>query len=118
MAGKLIGEGRPIRFCPECRQADDHPRHRIATEPDDLARHMDCCAARGCPDGRCDVALVGAGGKTGAALLEHLLDRGDTSKQLAAHRRANPHQDPEHPAFAGWPETARGTAATLLGVDR
>jgi hypothetical protein len=69
----LIGGNRPIRFCPLCKQADDHPRHVRGDEDENLARHMDCCAAAGCPDGTCVVITADSGGVTGAAFLDHIL---------------------------------------------
>lgn len=35
-------------------------------------RHLDCCAAAGCPDGICPGRIDGADGATGADLLGHL----------------------------------------------
>ena len=68
---------RPLRFCDVCGQLDDHPRHVIdgvttgkpsdewlagidtngapvqaiaqLVNPSTLVRHIDCCAAAGCP---------------------------------------------------------------------
>lgn len=71
-----IGDGRPQRLCEECGQIDDHPRHMVAS-PDgtgEQIKHLDCCAAAGCPDGTCPDLLDGADGKTGADLLRHLLE--------------------------------------------
>ena len=39
-------------------------------------RHLDCCAAAGCPTGTCAGQVVGADGKTGAAMRRHLLKAG------------------------------------------
>lgn len=64
----------PTRFCPVCKVADDHPRHDIFGTDPNVAPHMDCCAASGCPDGSCDVNVwiaasadqpKGAAGKVG-----------------------------------------------------
>lgn len=56
----------PVRFCPLCQQADDHPRHVIAQAGDNsVARHLDCCRDAGCPDGSCDIVLREAGAKAG-----------------------------------------------------
>jgi hypothetical protein len=40
-------------------------------------RHLDCCAAAGCPDGSCGVMVEGADGKTGADMLDHLIEVGE-----------------------------------------
>lgn len=66
-----------IRFCVDCRQADDHPRH-LALDGD---HHMDCHAAAGCD--LCKVSVQGSGGVTGAAFREHIQANGD------AHRAAH-----------------------------
>lgn len=46
---------RVERFCDACGQVDDHP-HAIHCMPDGVIRdrHIDCCAAAGCPEGTCD----------------------------------------------------------------
>ncbi len=36
-------------------------------------RHLDCCREVGCPDGTCNTQTAGAGGKTGKAMLTHLM---------------------------------------------
>ena len=48
-------------------------------------RHLDCCAAAGCPTDTCGPQVAGADGKTGADLLRHITtlddpfaDRADT----------------------------------------
>lgn len=40
-------------------------------------RHIDCCAAAGCPDDLCSRQVQGADGKTGKAMLGHLMGLGD-----------------------------------------
>jgi hypothetical protein len=40
-------------------------------------RHIDCCAAAGCPNGLCDVQMRSAGSKTGRAMMDHLIDLED-----------------------------------------
>lgn len=69
-----IGGGRPIRFCPICRQADDHPRHVVFDDKGaDVARHMDCCAEAGCPDGTCVALRAGVPAEVvGAEFLAHI----------------------------------------------
>lgn len=111
-----IGGDRPIRFCPLCKQADDHPRHVVVNESPDVARHLDCCRDAGCPDGTCNVVTDGAEGQTGADLLGHLTSLGDVSKSLSTHRKANPHQDPSHAAFGGFPDN-NGSSINLQGVS-
>ena len=86
---------RPLRFCDACGGLDDHPRHVIdgvangkppadvlagfdlsgapasAVEqlfaPNVTVRHMDCCAAAGCPVCQATEALTG--GARGDKLL-------------------------------------------------
>lgn len=65
---------RPIRFCPVCRKADDHPRHDFHLTDPAVAPHMACCRDSGCPDGSCDVLLKGADSLSGQALVAHLTD--------------------------------------------
>lgn len=117
-----IGGGRPVRFCPVCKQADDHPHHLWAGEPDEIARHMDCCREAGCPDGRCDVVTAGAEDKRGADLADHvtaLHESEDVPALIRAHQEANPHQDPTHPSFRGFPTTYMVAGpVNLQGVDR
>lgn len=36
-------------------------------------RHIDCCAAAGCPDGSCPPVVAQTNGVTGKKLLDHLL---------------------------------------------
>jgi hypothetical protein len=56
-------EHRIDQPCHECQTFDKHPRHNITfVDPDtgamqEVLRHMDCCAAAGCPDGSCDKIL-------------------------------------------------------------
>lgn len=76
-----IGGGRLIHFCEaaDCRQADDHPRHHAVLANGTVqTRHLDCCAAAGCPDGSCNVIIDHAGDKRGGDLLAHILEHGDT----------------------------------------
>jgi hypothetical protein len=71
-----IGDGRPIRLCDVCGGMDDHPRHMVASPDgaDEQIRHLDCCAAAGCPDGTCDALLENYTGSSGADLLAHLME--------------------------------------------
>ena len=87
----LIGGGRPERFCPLCRQVDDHPRHVKSTDPDDgVAEHMDCCRGRGCLDGSCDVVgeMVGVDLRGGELLGALLAAAGHGLQAKAEERRA------------------------------
>lgn len=50
-------------------------------------RHLDCCAAAGCPTGTCGPQVEGVKGKTGKAMLTHVMalkdlfaDRSDVVK--------------------------------------
>lgn len=88
-----IGGGRPVRFCPVCKVADDHPRHVIGDGGSaDVARHMDCCREVGCPDGSCVAVTEGAEGLRGLDLLEHIEHLDPVA---VAHRIAELPTDPE-----------------------
>jgi hypothetical protein len=79
-------------------------------------RHLDCCAAAGCPDGTCDRQVEGAGSKTGKAMVAHLMsvddrfaDRDDTVQALTAAM--------VDAARSGSPlKTVRAMTALLLGL--
>lgn len=64
------------RDCAECRKVDDHPRHSHWTVREGQHviedRHVDCCAAAGCPDGSCDRVLAEHGPARGLALVAAL----------------------------------------------
>lgn len=62
----------PVRFCPFCKQADDHPRHDRGVGDPLVQPHMDCCAASGCPDGSCPILIEGKNA-TGDAWRETLM---------------------------------------------
>jgi hypothetical protein len=74
---KMIGGDRPLRGCANCGQVDDHPRCSVLMSADPAIWadwHNDChfnvmgpmtCHAH------CDGSHVG---KTGAAMLKHILD--------------------------------------------
>ena len=89
-----IGEGRIVTFCPACRQADDHPKHVLTTDPEGIGLHMDCCRDRGCPSGACDVILDGATPGPGKPMLAHVQKLHRNPEQVArkfeAHRDKNP----------------------------
>lgn len=97
-----MAEERLKRFCDSCGAWDDHPRHVIATTdvkyapewidaalanvPEDekgravnelmddstTMKHLDCCAADGCPDSSCGEQLAGASDAKGADLVNYL----------------------------------------------
>jgi hypothetical protein len=65
-------------------QADPKDLARLLRDLFDTStsdRHMDCCASAGCPDGTCIDATAGAPGKTGKALLTHLIRRGQAAEE-------------------------------------
>jgi hypothetical protein len=75
--GVTVAEFLPIRPCHGCGSYDDHPRHVHAqADGTEQIRHMDCCAAAGCPDGSCPKQIAGAGGAKGAQLRAHLVKGG------------------------------------------
>ncbi len=45
-------------------------------------RHVDCCAAAGCPTGICDVQLRDAPNRTGRAMMDYLIDQPDPFADL------------------------------------
>lgn len=51
------------RFCPVCKQVDDHPRHDFWLTDPAVAPHLDCCADKGCPDGSCPIIVETSKGK-------------------------------------------------------
>ncbi len=55
----------PVRFCPVCETADDHPRHDFHLTDPRVAPHMDCCADVGCPDGSCPILVRDKRKRTG-----------------------------------------------------
>lgn len=66
-------EHRVGRPCSTCGGFDDHPRHvHVDANGVDHVKHLDCCAADGCPTGTCAPQLEGAKGATGAKLLAHI----------------------------------------------
>lgn len=76
----------PVRFCPVCRVADDHPRHDIARTDPNVAPHMDCCAASGCPDGSCDIVIRNKGKATGDKFREMIVAQAAETVELLAQR--------------------------------
>ena len=55
-------------------------RARLLRELQDTTssdRHLDCCAAAGCPTGTCEPQVFGAKGKTGKAMMTHLANLAD-----------------------------------------
>jgi hypothetical protein len=50
---------------------------RELTDTSSSDRHLDCCAAAGCPTGTCGPQVAEAKGKTGAAMLQHLTTQDD-----------------------------------------
>lgn len=84
-----IGGGRQIKFCPVCREADDHPRHVIYTGVGGVTAepHMDCCTSVGCPDKSCEVITTHARGLRGADLHDHILANGEELNRLIKERQ-------------------------------
>lgn len=63
--------------------APSDERVRLLRDLMDLStsdRHLDCCAAAGCPTGTCPQQIADAEGKTGAALLKHLMSLQEEGK--------------------------------------
>lgn len=79
-----IGGGRPLTFCTACKKVDDHPKHQVFGTIDDVAPHITCCAARGCPDGSCDIVSRNAKGKSGQQLLALIQAESDETVGLIA----------------------------------
>ena len=72
----------PVRFCPVCKTADDHPRHDFFGTDPNVAPHMDCCAERGCPDGSCDIVTRSKGDKVGAEFRAQITNPSFSAKTL------------------------------------
>lgn len=56
-------------------EGDEEARQAVLRHAQDSTtqmKHLDCCAADGCPDGTCQVTVQGADGKTGQAMLKHI----------------------------------------------
>lgn len=66
-----------MRTCGRCGQTDDHPRHVFALGgAEEVARHMDCCAAVGCEI--CADQIAGAAGAKGDDLRTHIVTKDAT----------------------------------------
>jgi hypothetical protein len=67
---------RAQRGCDECGITDADPRHTTAVMTNggltEKTRHMDCCAAAGCPDGSCPDILARSRDARGADLTSYL----------------------------------------------
>ena len=73
MAALRPPEHRVERGCESCGQFDDHPRHGHTDAAGvEHLKHLDCCAADGCPTGTCGPQLKGSGGAKGLALVDHI----------------------------------------------
>ena len=59
--------------------AGDHFAEVLAQIRDDSVtyKHMDCCAADGCPDGTCNEIVAAAKGKQNEALVKFITSQGD-----------------------------------------
>jgi len=82
-AGMRHPDHRVQRVCDPCATVnpeaawDDHPRHlHVLGDGTVQSRHMDCCAAAGCPDGTCPEIVAASGGAKGADLVAHLRAQG------------------------------------------
>jgi hypothetical protein len=61
-----------LRSCDACWQSDEHPHHvHGLPNGSTQSRHMDCCAAAGCPDGSC-LEVLARTPERGVALREYL----------------------------------------------
>lgn len=76
----------PVRFCPLCKVADNHPRHDIFGTDPQVAPHMDCCSSHGCPDGSCDVNVwIAASADGGQAGPKGQFPTGDNLRGFLTH---------------------------------
>lgn len=82
-----MSDSLPVRFCPVCRQADDHPRHVIWGQDPNVARHMDCCREAGCPDGSCDAVLSSVTGEPKGEELREEINRHKVAIQRRLEER-------------------------------
>lgn len=97
---------RPIRFCPLCKLADDHPRHTRYDDDPNVARHMDCCRAAGCPDGSCPIVTEGGENLKGNDLVAYLTD---PARQQAVQEKLNRRtEDEKHFTSAASPVELTG----------
>lgn len=66
---------RPVRGCDICGIEDTDPRHVHGLDDGGTqTRHMDCCAATGCPDGTCDHIVADSGDLHGDELVAYLTE--------------------------------------------
>lgn len=72
----------PVRFCPVCKTADDHPRHDFWGTDGNVAPHMDCCASLGCPDGSCDIVTRDKGDLSGDGFRAQITDEAFAARTL------------------------------------
>jgi hypothetical protein len=75
-------------------------------------KHLDCCAADGCPDGTCQLTVQGAEGKTGTAMLKHVQSKA-TADRVGAYLKQ---REKEYASQNEATQTAR--AAELARADR
>ena len=73
---EMIGGDRPMRTCIGCGQTDDHPRCIVQiTATEDVTWHPDCHQiAAGDMDCHPQCAGGAHEGKTGLAMLQHIID--------------------------------------------
>ena len=79
MAGEADGTFRPSDGALDrvLAEAPDEQRGELVRALLDTTssdRHLDCCREAGCPNGSCDLVTEGAEDKTGADLLDHLVE--------------------------------------------
>lgn len=87
VAGNVRGVFTPSDGALERVMADapEGQRNQLVRELMDTTssdRHLDCCAAAGCPDGSCPVMVEGSGKKTGRAMFDHLMEVGPERMEI------------------------------------
>ncbi len=65
-------ESRIDQICHSCNGVDKHPRHHYLDAARTYVKHMDCCAADGCPDDTCVRILAASGNAHGDELTAYV----------------------------------------------
>jgi hypothetical protein len=95
--------------------SDEEARQNLLRHAQDTTtqmKHLDCCAADGCPDGTCQLTVQGAEGKTGTAMLKHVQSKA-TADRVGAYLKQ---REKEYASQNEATQTAR--AAELARADR
>lgn len=96
-------------------EGDEEARQAVLRHAQDSTtqmKHLDCCAADGCPDGTCQLTAQGAAGKTGPDMLKHVQSKA-TVERVGTYLKK---REKEYAAQNEATQAAR--AAELARADR